>query len=509
MPKRPDTPQESAPLPQERGRAFPWWIVLSATAGLLTAEAVATLHVYFSNRDLHRTVTAILDAGYLAVPNEHVIPTLLSPKTALCSGIFYTLSVGAALVTLSLVLAWAWDRFFHRDRRALVSPMILWAAGSIGANFRGFAPLDTAYFLLIPPATFITAVCLMTSQRTAHRRNREWLIHPVALILLAALGASQMEAEVFTRFRNRCLLGNPAGLAVNDFYYRYTLYAARSFKSLDQRLLNICHVQTGTPALSRRIESRLARYDYLSIPNRPTAGLRIQSRHDAIQIEVDGHPVTRVSRKQFFDRTRTVLDDVSRKTDRHGFLRWFTYISLIGESLILLYLFVSVPVQMVLRRFLSPFAAKSASAAVCLIICGAFFQFLPPRPTPDVGTALASNDPEEQAMALETITDGKREIADFPFYVRLLESPHIAVRYRLARALGVSRTSRTYPHLLTLLDDDSVTVVYQAYWGLGRRGRREAIPRIQAGIASSDHWYVQTYAYTALRRLGWKQTVSR
>ena len=95
-----------------------------------------------------------------------------------------------------------------------------------------------------------------------------------------------------------------------------------------------------------------------------------------------------------------------------------------------------------------------------------------------------------------------------PSYAQLLDSPHIAVRYRLARALGVSRSPRTYAPLLSLLEDDSFTVVYQTYWGLGRRGRRDAIPRIKAGIAESDHWYVQTYAYNALRRLGWKQTAS-
>ena len=366
MPPTPDTPPEPPPpLLHARRRPFPWWIVVSVLVGLPTAEAAAALHVYLSNRDLHRTMTAISDAGYLAVPNDHIIPTLLSFKTALYGGIFYTLSVGAALVVLSLVMAWAWDRFFHRDRRTLVSPILLWAACIIGANHQGFAPLATIHFLVIPPVVFGLAVFLMPSRHPADRRNREWLIHPVALILLAALGASQMEAEVFSRFRNRCLLDNSVGLAVTDFYYRYTLYAAQTFKSLDQRLLNACHVETGSPSLTRRIESRLARYDYLAIGDRHAANLRIDARQDVFHLKSGDGPILRIPQSQFFGDTRKHLKDFSQQTDRHGFLRGFTFVCLIGQSLVILYVFFSIPVQLALRPFLSPFRAKAAAAVVC------------------------------------------------------------------------------------------------------------------------------------------------
>lgn len=494
--------------PPHSRRPFPWWIVTAALAGLVAAEIAAAVHVYVSNRHLHQTMTAIQAAGYLAVPNRHIIPTLLTLKAAFFGGIFYTLSVGAALTTLSITLAWAWDRFFQRDRRVLLSPVLLWTACLIGANHQGFAPLATLHFLVAPPLAFGAAVFLMPAHSRPERRNREWLIHPVALLLLAALGASQMEAEVFSRFRNRCLLDNPVGLAVNDFYYRYTLYAAQTFKSLEQRSINTCRIRADSPALARRLESRLVRYDYLPVQNDQAADLEIESRKDTILIRSGDRRLLQVPMGRFFSETRSLFDAVSRKTDRCGFLRWFTYVSLIGQSLVILYLFFSVPVQWALSPFLSPFKVKAAAAAACLLICWVFFQFLQPRPLNNIGEALASDDSQAQTAALKRIVDEKLEIADFPAYARLVDSPRIAVRYRLARALGVSRSSRTYPHLLSLLEDDSFNVVYQAYWGLGRRGRRDAIPRIKAGIAASDHWYVQTYAYSALRRLGWKQTAS-
>lgn len=490
-------------------RPFPWQVIICVFAGLLTAEVVAAIHLYWSNRELYQAMTAILEAGWLAVPNEQVLPLLLSVKTAFYGGIFYALSLGAALTTLSLVAAWAWDRFFHRDRRALASPIILWAACLIGANHQGWAPFATLHFLVVPPVVFGLAVRLMPVG--AWPQNREWLVHPVALILLIFLSAGQMEAEVFSRFRNRCLLDNPVGSAVNDFYYRYTLYAAQTFKSPDQRLLNTCYVEGDLPATQRRIALRLARLDYLLVEDKDRADvvISVQDGKESganMVFEFQGRQVFKIQVAEFLKTPRSALKIFSQKADLFGFLRWATFVCLIGQSLIILYVLISLPFQVMFRAVAPPFPAKALAAGACLLVCWSFFQFLRPLPLLDIGKALDSKDWRQQAAALKNIADKKMEIADFPAYDRLADSPRVAVRYRLARALGFSRSKKTYPLLASLLDDDSFNVVYQAYWGLGRRGQRDAVPIILEGIRMSDHWYVQTYAYQALRRLGWKQT---
>jgi HEAT repeat protein len=91
----------------------------------------------------------------------------------------------------------------------------------------------------------------------------------------------------------------------------------------------------------------------------------------------------------------------------------------------------------------------------------------------------------------------------------MLKSPHIPVRYWLARALAVSRKPETYDDLLSFLDDPHPNVVSMAFYALGKRGDRSAIGLILHRIETSRHWYVQWYAYKALRRLGWKQTASK
>lgn len=44
--------------------------------GLVIAQIIATIEVYLSNLDLHRTVSTLYDAGYLTVPNVMVMGSL-------------------------------------------------------------------------------------------------------------------------------------------------------------------------------------------------------------------------------------------------------------------------------------------------------------------------------------------------------------------------------------------------------------------------------------------------
>ena len=50
------------------------------------AQAIATFQVYASNRELWERMVAVAAAGFLPVPNEHAMPTLLRWKAA-CGGL--------------------------------------------------------------------------------------------------------------------------------------------------------------------------------------------------------------------------------------------------------------------------------------------------------------------------------------------------------------------------------------------------------------------------------------
>jgi HEAT repeat protein len=63
--------------------------------------------------------------------------------------------------------------------------------------------------------------------------------------------------------------------------------------------------------------------------------------------------------------------------------------------------------------------------------------------------------------------------------------------------------------LRRLLEDPNLNVQTQAIEALARQGRRQAIGEILRRFETSPEWYVQSYAYRALKELGWQPHTSR
>ncbi len=85
--------------------------------GLVTAQVIATIQVHLSNAELYHTLVSIRNAGYLVVPNQRVMQSLLELSPAFYGGLFFTLSAGAGLSLLTLAAAWIWDRLFFFARK--------------------------------------------------------------------------------------------------------------------------------------------------------------------------------------------------------------------------------------------------------------------------------------------------------------------------------------------------------------------------------------------------------
>ena len=129
----------------------------------------------------------------------------------------------------------------------------------------------------------------------------------------------------------------------------------------------------------------------------------------------------------------------------------------------------------------------------------------------NLATALDAADWRDRVAALKLIEQLQLDIKAYPSYEKSVSSRHLPERYWLAQALGSSKEDRTIEDLLTLLSDPQPNVVCQALYSLGKRGgdrRPDIVETILAKIRSTDNWYVQRYAYLALRSLGWRQPAS-
>jgi HEAT repeat protein len=122
---------------------------------------------------------------------------------------------------------------------------------------------------------------------------------------------------------------------------------------------------------------------------------------------------------------------------------------------------------------------------------------------------LSSKDWQTRVAALKFIDENGLEISRFKSYPRLLANAHIAERYWLAKTLGNSENPATYDDLLNFLNDPHPNVVSMALYAIGKRGNRDVVDKILQLIATTDSWYIQWYAYKALRSIGWRQSKSK
>jgi Ca2+/Na+ antiporter len=505
--------------------------------GLVVAQIIATLQVYVSNAGLHRTLLVLQEAGYLIVPNQNILPRLLTLDSAFWGGLFFTLSIGLFLTFLSWSAAWAWNRLFRRNRLFLFFCLLAWLTSLVLVNGKGLCILITLYFLFIPVTVFVAAARLSPQEKSPSGYRSLLLLAP--LLLLAVLWATQANSGFFLNLRDKLLLSNPLGTRISDFYYKYAYYPAEVFKSLDQKLLKCCTIASiQRKPIEQALERTLIAYDYLPVEGpRHDADLVVREENDRLLFQHDGKTIVQTNLQNFLASPGKLLDEFSQKTDTCSPFRSFTLFSLLMSLPLFLYAvcfslfyfvisFVSLAISSLPRHSSAPsppvwergrgeggprISAWIASL-LCLILGTALFFYIhgtAKEDKVDLARALTSDHWETRVSALKLIEQRKLDIGDFEAYPGLMKSHHVAERYWLVRTLGSSRRTSTYRDLLTFLDDPNTGVVSMAFYALGQRKDSRAVPEILKRVERSGDWYNQWYAYRALRNLGWKQSRSK
>ncbi|MFZ0611899.1 MAG: HEAT repeat domain-containing protein [Desulfobacterales bacterium] len=494
-----------------RARSGPF--LSSVLIGLSVAQLVAMAQVYVSNRQLHLQVLALHQAGYLEIPTIEVLQRQGTIAPMVFGGLFFTLSIGAGLTLATIAAVWFWHALARRSRPALIPLLLVWAGSLVLVNLNGLNVFASLYFALVPAA--VALVQIRSLAKTPARGNGLRRLVPLwPLALLAMLWGTQAGSRLFVDIRDYLLLSNPLGRSVNDFYYRYTLYAAEAFKSLDQKLQRPCRMGAFyPPPLNRRLEIQLRYRDYLVVKNNGPVAVQVEQNGDRLLWLDRDRKVLNVSAASFFANPAAVLTALSDKTDRSAYLRRFTFFGILFAFPILLYSSVYGALKRVGGFFLRPSRAALFSGSLCFLV-GALL-LVPvtsgsrrPLAAENLAAAIGAPDWRDRVAALKLIEKSKLEIAAYPSYRDLLASRHLPERYWLARALAVSRDDRTVADVVQLAGDPHPNVVCQALYALGRRQGPDTKDLIRNVIASTDSWYVQRYGYIALRSLGWRQPAS-
>jgi hypothetical protein len=482
--------------------------------GLLAAQIIATLDVYMSNAGLSRALAAVKHAGYITIPGPHIACGLQDAAPAILGGMFFTLSIGTFISLLSILAVWVWDRIFSRNKWILIPMLVLWILCLAAVNSQGLCLGGTAYFLVIPPVVFGAAKKWMPRQNGKKTALRE-AVCVLPLLFLALLWATQMGDNLFISIRDHLLLSNPVGAKINDFYYRYTMYPAEVFKTLDQKTIKTCNLESvRNYAFTKSLERTLTGYDYFDTAGSGKADLTLKEEKGTLLFLNRGDTILQTSIEDFSRQPAIVLKAFSDRSDRYAFFRDILFLSILIGFPVFLYVVAYAGFQRALGFFLSPPYPSIIAAMICLSLGAALLlPFLGGAGSineNDLAGALQSKKWQHKTAALRLINEKGLDLAGFGDYGKMLSSPHVPERYWLAVALGAGRGPETYRDILGLLDDPSPNVVCKAFEALGRRGNEDAVSMILQRIDNAKHqWYEQWYAYKALKALGWNQTRSQ
>lgn len=484
-------------------------------AGLVLSQGLFFIVVYRANLLLYAKLSAMDAAGYLTVPNAHVAAQLTHILPAFYGALFFTFTTGAGLCILAMTAAWIYKRIFNSRRWFVLLLLVCWIALLAAVNTGGFAFAASLSVAVIPPFTFILFLIHMPAEMRP--QGRLVLALQIAAVLMVALvWLPKTDRDVFIDIRDNILLTNTAGKAVNDFYYRYTLYAANVFKTPGQKqMAAACTGEIADQNLRLRIETLLTESDYLPVHREAPCDLHVTADNGSLFLSASHHkPLLEARVQDFVASPKRILADFSRKADSHASLRRITvyglFIALPLSLFLLLHGFLCVLLTPVPQIFLRHAAASVLCAAMGIAFAlplyfsseGAIASFS------EIQAALSSDSQHDQRNALKSIVAESMDPLDFVIDSAIVNSTHVPVRYWYAAALGNSKKEAAAEILRRMLDDSHVNVVCMAFSGLGRAGGRQAAHDIQQRIATSDHWYVQWYAYRALRQLGWIQTPS-
>lgn len=473
------------------------------------AQTVGTVLVVKSNRRLLERVVMLQQTGYVTVPNARVLDRLEAFMPAFCGAFFFTATIGVLITVLSVaVIRLASD---SPPKKALAVMLLSWAVCLIHVNSAGFTMAGTLFWAMVPPVLWR----VVSRQREKVLPGKTALIHLVALVLFVVPWTTRLDAGFFSEIRNELLLGNAAGRAITRFYYRNTLFAANLFKSLGQKSQRTVHLfspperEREVPALRRRLVGR----DWLMVSGMASADLDLVVGADTVSMQSSGREVLRVDKQAFRSNPSEWLKRYAEAVDRHAPFRTQTFAGLLLALILTGYGSVAVLMRVMVSPFRRLRERHWVVAGLCVVTSWVPMLMVgdASSPSPDrvaIAEALTTGDTETRIRALKQIARHRLDVSDFNGALRAAQSDSLEERFWLAGALRFSKNPVTFPVLVGLLDDPNINVACRAYGALGLRPGSRSLAAILSRYPRIEEWYVQVYAYKALRRLGWRQNVS-
>jgi hypothetical protein len=492
-------------------------IIIITVIGIIISQVIATFNVYMANIQLANQIQILHTNGYLIVPNLYVLPQLQTLKTAFVGGLFFTGTIGLGMISITLFGSWFWVNVTQKSKIILIVILVQWLIAIYYANINGWSEFSLYLFIMLPSLIFINSKIPNKSNGLIPNPKIFWCV-PVLFIIIAGLCTERSVS--FISIRDYLLLSNRLGHQLNDLYYQYTLFPGEIIKPFELKQQKTCYIHAESNDSKRYIKSierKCILYDYLIIHDPKKADVVIKILPPNIIFQTGNKTVKETEIVKFMRKTRTVFSDFSTRTDRKNFFRMCLFLSLTISAPILLYIIL---MQGLFDIFcLTRIPVLISQCLVMFIMCTGIGQMIlqiPPE-LPDELTqqechilfkkSYAEKDWRQAVVLLksELLTQNKN---NHDLALKFLQqTDHPVLKYWLIRFLSDSKNVNNV--FTSYLSDPDVNVVCQALYALGRQRDKALISPIKTFIRSCPHWYIQMYAYRALKRLGWRNFSGR
>ena len=446
--------------------------------GLACGLALGAWHTHRAALHLLEKNHSLALMGFPALPGTAELEAVIGWQPALAGGIFFALSFGLGLGALFFL----WGAVARAIPRAAMG--IALAVGglvALAALLKG--EFATALFTaLIAGGAGWLGFKMPLKMADAPYLKR---LAGVALILLVGLSPWAVGSDsVPTRLRNRVLLGTSLGQAINDYYYKWTLYPAEAIKPIGVRTQPTALILAGVSSTNQEAFCKsVVDFRILCVEGEEAVGDFTLSQTQGGELFLSAGATT-VPWPLKSPEANSVWKTFSQRSDTARALRHATALGLRYGLPLALLLFLSITVEGLGALV---FRDRANSLTPLFALALSLFLF--------VGGIGGEEDGLRSKLAR-----GKGSAAEIK---SALDSPDRAMKVYGIIAAG-KRAREFAPEIRALIDDPVVNVRYKAALAAGGLTDKASREKLLETIRGDDQWYVKDRAYYALWRRGWR-----
>jgi len=463
---------------------------------LTISEMIASSQIYISNKNLLEKIKTIQVNNEFITPSYKILPLLESFKESLYGGLFLVFTAGLCFGFAGFFSAVLAKKTKYKKTLLLISIIIV-----ILATYN-------LHFKLVIWITLPLSVFLLTFFK--YNKNIKFNIHAVitAFVILASILTFRGDS-FFLDFRDKVLMTSSFGKSINNFYYRFTLPPAEVIKPLKQKALKTFNCNNIN--LKKKIYPLMKKFNYYPSDNINLSDLIIsKNKKKIIFSDPKTSTISKVistSKKLSYQNISKILSNFSDKNDHASFFRKITLAGLVFVFPLSLF-FISYSLLLkLLSFFLKPSFSEKATSLILLLLF--LFLMKPLFLHNDINRnnylkyINISKNRFLQRDALKFAYEKKIRINDIIIKNNFLNTDYIPLAYWSILSFRI-QNRQDLTIIAKKLNDKSVNIRYKAYEKLGKAPywlKKEATELIKNHYPYIKNWYVQLYAFNALKKL--------